>query len=513
MNTMRADLAEQLKHCQTLPSPPGIVVSLLKLADDPEVTAQQLAGLIENDPALTTRVLSIVNSPVFGLRREVTSLQQAVAFLGISGVRTVSLGFSLAKGLLRSAWRDIRAEASWKRAVTAAAVARDLAVLQHLVQKEEAFLGALLQDIGILALREVLGTEYEELIVRHGTEHGELVAAEQAQLGCDHAEVGAWLLRDWGLPSLFGALVGASHDPTAEEAGAETSPLAQCVALSGLLTDIWIQHQEPEHGARAVTLTCELLSVEQPDLEEALGRTAQALPELMRLFEVDLGVEDFDGMLDRARREACALSLQTMVAAREKDAAVVSLSAEVLRLRKDSERDRVTGAYNRRFMEEVLEDNFRQVIQGAFPLSLCFCDLDSFKLVNDRLGHLEGDRILKRAAEIIARQLRKGDFVARYGGDEFVVLLIGCNDSQTSSVCERIRQAVNQGLNDASSSDDRPMSVSIGFAVQEGSEPFRSARELIHAADQALLEAKRRGRNCVVAYVVAGGTRLGLREG
>ncbi|MEJ2077333.1 MAG: GGDEF domain-containing protein [Acidobacteriota bacterium] len=497
---MRPDIKNRLRKCQTLPSPPGIVVSLLKLADDPEVTAQQLAALIENDPALTTRVLSIVNSPVFGLRREVTSLQQAVAFLGISGVRTVSLGFSLAKGLLRSAWRDIRAERSWKRAVTAAAVARDLAVLLHLVQKEEAFLGALLQDIGILALREVLKDEYEAILSATGTEHSALVAAEQEQIGCDHAEVGAWLLGHWGLPDLFQRLVRRSHDSSIDLTEPEGCPLTHCVALSGSLADIWLMPTKPKNGALAVAEACKILAVDQEELEAALSKTARALPELMRLFEVDLGAEDFEGMLDRARRAACSLSLQSMVAVREKEAAVVSLSAEVLRLRRDSERDPLTSAYNRLFMEEVLEDNFRQVLQSELALSLCFCDLDCFKLANDRLGHLAGDGILKQTADIISGQLRKGDFVSRYGGDEFVVLLLGCRDSQTAAVCERIRNAISTELTRSLAYADLPMTVSIGYAVQDGPDPFRSARELIHAADQALLEAKRQGRNCVIAY-------------
>ncbi len=499
---MRSDLQNRLKKCQTLPSPPGIVVALLKLADDPEVTAQQLAALIENDPALTMRVLCIVNSPIFGLRREVTSLQQAVAFLGISGVRTVSLGFSLARGLLRSAWRDIRAETSWKRAVTAAAVARDLAVLLHLVQKEEAFLGALLQDIGILALREVLGAEYEDLMSSTGTEHSMLSEAERERLDCDHAQVGAWLLEHWGLPDLYPRLVRSSHDISAQEVEPEHRPLAQCVAISGSLADIWLPPKDPENGARAVTQAAKILDIDRPELEDALSKTARALPELMRLFEVDLGAEDFEGMLDRARRAACSLSLQSMVAVREKEAAVVSLSAEVLRLRKDSERDRLTGAYNRLFMEEVLEDNFRQVVRSELPLSLCFCDLDSFKLANDRLGHLEGDGILRQAADVISGQLRKGDFVARYGGDEFVVLLLGCREVQTAAICERIRAAIGLHLTRALAHADLPMTVSIGYAVQEGANPFSNSRELIHAADQALLEAKRKGRNCVVPYSV-----------
>ena len=201
-----------------------------------------------------------------------------------------------------------------------------------------------------------------------------------------------------------------------------------------------------------------------------------------------------------------------MVAIREKEAAVFTLSAEVLRLRKDSERDRLTGAYNRLFMEEVLEENFRQVVQDDLPLSLCFSDLDNFKLANDRLGHLEGDGILKRTAEIISAQLRKGDFVSRYGGDEFVILLLGCSNAQTAVVCERVRESIKQDFRKTLGHVNLPMTVSIGYAVQQGSEPFRNPRDLIHAADQALLEAKRLGRDRIVDHATLNDLRYGTDE-
>jgi diguanylate cyclase (GGDEF)-like protein len=498
-------LKNRLSQCPTLPSPPGIVVALLRLGEDPEVTARGLARLIANDPALTTQILRIVNSPFFGLRREVTSLQQAVAFLGISGVRTVSLGFSLGRGVLREAWRDIHNETSWKRAVVAAAVARDLAVLLRLAQKEEVFLGALLQDIGILALREVLGSDYKELMDSNGHNHAALVEGERQKLGCDHAEVGAWLLDHWGLPQLFQQLVLASHDAPAAEIEPEWEPLFLCVSTSGSLADLWLSSTGPEQAALTLTEAAIRLAIEEEELSTALARTAQSLPELLRLFDVQFEAEDFEGVLERARQHACTINLQNLARMREQEGAVVTLSAEIVRLRRVSQKDPLTGAYSRLFFEEVLDDNFRQVSGGStHSLSLCFCDLDYFKVVNDRLGHLEGDAILKQTAQIISRQLRKGDFVSRYGGDEFVILLMDCSAEQTAVVGERIRKALHVELTRSLERVRLSMTVSIGYAVQEGSRPYSSARELINAADQALYEAKRRGRDCAVGAAAGG---------
>ncbi len=497
---MKDELKERLQGCPSLPSPPGIVVSLLRLTDDPDVTATQLARLIERDPSLTAQLLRIVNSPLFGLRRQVTSLDQAAAYLGISGVRTVSLGFSLSKGLLRTAWRDIRGELLWKRSVVAAAVAREVAVAANVVQKEEAFLGALLQDIGILALRELLGAEYEALLADKGQQHDELIAAESELLGDSHAEVGAWLLRHWGLPEIFCQLALASHgilDGTRED---EATPLFECVALSGPLAEAWIAPaQRPSNGHQVANLR-KSLGLDEKSFEKALGRVVEALPELLRIFEIEFAASDFEALLERARQSAFSTSLQYMLQTREKDVALVSLSAEVVRLREDARRDGLTGVYNRQFFEDVLEDNFRRVAETGLQLSLCFCDLDDFKQVNDLFGHLMGDKVLRRTAEILSGELRRGDFVCRFGGDEFVILLLGCCTENTEEIANRIRARIAWEFPGAEDHSEVRLTVSIGYAVQTRGEPFRDIRAFINAADQAAYEAKLAGKNRVICH-------------
>jgi diguanylate cyclase (GGDEF)-like protein len=449
---------------------------------------------------LTAQVLRIVNSPLFGLRRQVTSLDQAAAYLGISGVRTVSLGFSLSKGLLRSAWRDIRGELLWKRSVLAAAVAREIADAANVVQKEEAFLGALLQDIGILALRELLGAEYEALLAEKGQDHLQLVSAENELLGDSHAEVGAWLLRHWGLPEIFSQLALASHGELSDNGDDEAMPLYDCVALSGPLAEAWIAPRQSESNESRVAEIRDRLGIEEQNFEKALGRVVEALPELLRIFEIEFATSDFESLLDRARQSAFSTSLSYMMQTREKDEALLSLSAEVVRLREDARRDGLTGVYNRQFFEDVLEDNFRRVAETGLQLSLCFCDLDDFKQVNDLFGHLEGDKVLRRTAEILSSELRRGDFVCRFGGDEFVVLLLDCSSENTREIANRIRFRIAGEFPGSSDNSAVRLTVSIGYAVQTRAEPFRDIRAFINAADQASYEAKLGGKNCVVRH-------------
>jgi diguanylate cyclase (GGDEF)-like protein len=189
-----------------------------------------------------------------------------------------------------------------------------------------------------------------------------------------------------------------------------------------------------------------------------------------------------------------------MLQTREKDLALVSLSAEVVRLREDSRRDGLTGVYNRQFFEDVLEDNFRRVAETGLQLSLCFCDLDDFKQVNDLFGHLMGDKVLRRTAEILSSELRRGDFVCRFGGDEFVILLLGCSTENTEEIANRIRSRIAKAFPGSEDHSEVCLTVSIGYAVQNRGEPFRDIRAFINAADQASYEAKLGGKNRVIGH-------------
>ena len=154
-----------------------------------------------------------------------------------------------------------------------------------------------------------------------------------------------------------------------------------------------------------------------------------------------------------------------------------------LRARTLAATDPLTGIANRRTFLAGLEQLARKP-DSAF--SVLMLDLDNFKQLNDRYGHLYGDRVLSQAASVLHAHLRPGDHVARYGGEEFVVLLPGAGAEEAARVGERLRAAVSRAT---------PTSISIGCATRTAGE---SAEELIRRADHLLLQAKRSGKNRVV---------------
>ena len=162
--------------------------------------------------------------------------------------------------------------------------------------------------------------------------------------------------------------------------------------------------------------------------------------------------------------------------------------------------DSLTGVYNRRTFKELAEPQFSRARRTRSQVSLLLLDIDHFKRVNDTYGHLAGDMVLTQFARLVRTCLRKEDLLARFGGEEFVVLLPDAGETQAATLAERIRDEVaNTPLHVAG--HDIRITVSIGLVTESG-EALPLLEAMVGAADEALYEAKAQGRNRVVKRVV-----------
>ena len=155
--------------------------------------------------------------------------------------------------------------------------------------------------------------------------------------------------------------------------------------------------------------------------------------------------------------------------------------------------DPLTSCYNRRFGLARLREEYKRATRSDTPLGLIMFDIDHFKLVNDTHGHLIGDRILTKVAQLAGQHLREGDVLVRYGGEEFLCILPGAEIEGAADVCERIRSAV-----EALVVRDRDKEISCTVSLGYGSFPEMHADDetaLIGLADEALYRAKSDGRN------------------
>ncbi len=184
----------------------------------------------------------------------------------------------------------------------------------------------------------------------------------------------------------------------------------------------------------------------------------------------------------------------------ELSAALEQLADANSRLRESNRRDVLTGMFNRRHFREMFEQMLSHAIETRQPLSLLLLDIDHFKLVNDEFGHLAGDECLRMLARSLDDCLRPDASVtARFGGEEFVVLLPGAGATKAREVAERMRHRI-QERTVRYGGKDIAMTVSIGIcSLPAGS--VANADELLHLADDALYAAKNAGRNQVHATV------------
>src|SRR5271157_1086328 len=159
--------------------------------------------------------------------------------------------------------------------------------------------------------------------------------------------------------------------------------------------------------------------------------------------------------------------------------------------------DALTGMYNKRYLMDYVERELARSVRYVRSLALILIDIDHFKAINDRLGHLAGDLTLRRLAGCLGSEIRRDDLLARYGGEEFAVVLSETDHRRAAELAERIRRAVERQVF-AFDARHYEVTISLGVASTLGDEAL-SPQELIRRADQRLYQAKHEGRNRVVS--------------
>ncbi len=229
-------------------------------------------------------------------------------------------------------------------------------------------------------------------------------------------------------------------------------------------------------------------------------QAASNLPDLKHTIE--LRVQGILQLVDRYR-------IQTESSGRSLHTEVQELEARLKRMEKESARlremvrnehkrallDALTGVANRQALQDRSRQEYQRWKRYGNPLSLIMVDVDFFKKINDRFGHLAGDKVLVKVAQTLNGQLRQTDFMARYGGEEFAILLPQTQREEAMQVAEKLRQHVQDAPFHFSG---EPVKVTCSMGVAELREGD-SWEQAVDRADQCLLRAKQEGRNCVRA--------------
>jgi diguanylate cyclase (GGDEF)-like protein len=200
-------------------------------------------------------------------------------------------------------------------------------------------------------------------------------------------------------------------------------------------------------------------------------------------------------------RFAAAIAVLAIVAARSRDeAGRLSYAATV---------DALTGLHNRPYLDERLHEEVERARRNSASLAVLMADVDDFKIINDTYGHQRGDAVLKVVGGILRTSVRVFDICARYGGDEFAILMPSSDARDAAACAERIRRRVEECKGDEHALPLPPVTMSIGVAVTA---PGESTADLILRADRSLYEAKAAGRNRVRVHIGTAGRRAQLPE-
>lgn len=213
------------------------------------------------------------------------------------------------------------------------------------------------------------------------------------------------------------------------------------------------------------------------------------------------------GVLALASHPAGPAMTQTIGAA----AALLSIAIRNAQLfadvRDSSIKDGLTGCFNRAHTFDVLENEIARSGRGGTPLSVVLFDVDHFKAINDRYGHLCGDRVLAAVGQRLGKMLRRSDVQCRYGGDEFLVVLPETDEKGARRVAEWLRSELGHLEVDSTGGCAR-ITISAGTATSIGGDTTAAA--LVERADEALYDAKQAGRNCVGMPAFSTGAAGGL---
>src|SRR5438046_9447162 len=228
-------------------------------------------------------------------------------------------------------------------------------------------------------------------------------------------------------------------------------------------------------------------------------RSAVALPFSMK--DQQLGVfflrtTGEDPPLTRADAQFAETVIRTAVAAIEKAYDFETAVSDKKRLEKLAATDALTGALNRRALSEELEAELARARRCGLALTILLADIDRFKLVNDTRGHIAGDSVLRQVGEILRREARSVHVVARYGGEESVVVMPETASHGSALLAERLRRRTNH--HDFAQPGHAPQHLTISIGVASfPDDRVSSADSFVALADQALYRAKNEGRNLV----------------
>ncbi|WP_147274425.1 HDOD domain-containing protein [Bremerella cremea] len=274
-------IVQMISRAQQLYSLPTVAMEVLQLTSNEHANVAQIKECIQRDPAMTVKVLKVVNSPLFGLAGEISDLNQALALLGIKPLKMLVLGFSLPREMLQGIEAEVLAQ-YWQFSLTKGVAAREIALLLGEKYGDEVFIAGLLSELGALVLLQDLGDAYANFAAKVLQEEADLAEMEWATLGFDHGILGCRLLQSWHLPDALIQVIREGH-PSSGVSFERLAGQAMTLRLAHNLAEVLVHHRLElmpkflEQLAQATQYGADVVENLVIDIQEKLYQLASVL--------------------------------------------------------------------------------------------------------------------------------------------------------------------------------------------------------------------------------------------
>lgn len=521
-------IEDLLVNPDAIPSPPILVMNIIRLADSPDVSIAKLSKLVEQDAPLAATFVRMANSSLFSPSREITSVQRSLVVVGLRSVRILALSTSM-QSLLPMTVGGAECAAARRRSLVNAIASKTFLDPFDRDLADQAFLAGLLGNVGLLALAIVAPDAYATLFEAAKEASIDPASGEEIIdpwptaklqteiLGFTTDELTARLTESWGLPQYISDAI-RYRSPESErpaEMDKSTSLLMTGMELGMAAEAIICGNHAAEALFELLPTAQKMLDLEPEQVSETLIAIEPLIAETAGLlsFELPSGVNHAE-LLAEAMTKMQAMSLDAASALNRETQVVEQLSERNRMLETENRCDSLTSLLNRRGFDAILLNEAEHRIDNPEDddLGLIVFDIDHFKHVNDTYGHQVGDEVLREIGQAFHRVSRRSEHVARQGGEEFALIMPHTSLREMKLAAERLRTEVADIVLFAGD-QEVSLTISAGGAALKAMTSTDVLGDLYRRADEMLYKAKHLGRNqsiidnCLLENLPVGGSR------
>jgi len=287
---MQAETLESIKRSASIPSIPMVATRCYEMTQDSNCNYNELVELLSTDPGIAASILRLANSPLFGVAREVGSLKQAITLLGVKRIRELVLSRYLVQKSGELGCESIDINYYWRLSLSTAILSSKLAESLAPRQRDEAFMGGLLADLGVLVLARALPQQYASVADRYRPhESDEWLQGEYNLMGVTHGEVSALVLEQWNLPTVLVEAVRYHHTPPTEvPEGCSGALLARVIGASSSVAKVLSQTSNADSAVGTCKAAMERVNLDPSVLVHALDGIEGEIEKMADLLQVDV---------------------------------------------------------------------------------------------------------------------------------------------------------------------------------------------------------------------------------